>query len=313
MNFHNEWLVIVNPNAGTRKAQRDWHEISTYLLKADIEFDSLFTQGIGDAIRITIEKIQAGFRKFIVVGGDGTLNEVVNGIFNQKFVPSTEILLGIIPIGTGNDWGRMYGIPSDYKKAIDVIKDNHIKIQDAGVAIYSNGESETTRFFINAAGMGFDAEVVRKTNYDKQHGKSGFLIYLKNLLASLIGYHAQQIVIEIDGKQRTGSVFSLSIGICRFTGGGMIQAPDAMPDDGLLDVTIIRNISRLEVLRNIPRLFNGTIGKNPKVEILQGRTVNVYSDSKVYLEADGETLGHSPLHFSIIPLSLNMIIAKQVH
>ena len=154
--------------------------------------------------------------------------------------------------------------------------------------------------------------MVRKTNIDKQHGKGGFLIYLKNLIASLIGYHAQQIIIDVDGSQRTGSIFSLSIGICRFTGGGMIQAPDAMPDDGLLDLTIIRSISRLAVIRNIPRLFNGTIGKNPKVELLQGKTIDVYGESDIYLEADGETLGHSPLHFSIIPLSVNMIIARQV-
>jgi YegS/Rv2252/BmrU family lipid kinase len=312
MNSKIDWLVIVNPNAGTRKAQRDWNEIFVLLGKANFKFDAFYTKGIGDATVIAREEIEAGFRKIIVVGGDGTLNEVVNGIFTQKSVPSREIFLGIIPIGTGNDWARMYGIPSDYRKAVDVIRENHIKIQDAGVARYSNGESEITRFFINAAGMGFDAEVVRKTNIDKQHGKGGFLIYLKNLIASLIGYHAQQIIIDVDGSQRTGSIFSLSIGICRFTGGGMIQAPDAMPDDGLLDLTIIRSISRLAVIRNIPRLFNGTIGKNPKVELLQGKTIDVYGESDIYLEADGETLGHSPLHFSIIPLSVNMIIARQV-
>ena len=313
MNLKIEWLVIVNPNAGTRKAQKDWNEIFVLLGKANFKFESVFTKGIGDATLIAREEIEAGFRKIIVIGGDGTLNEVVNGIFTQKSVPSREIFLGIIPIGTGNDWARMYGIPSDYRKAVDVIRDNHIKIQDAGVARYSNGEGEITRFFINAAGMGFDAEVVRKTNIDKQHGKGGVLIYLKNLIASLIGYHAQQVVIDVDGKQRKGSIFSLSVGICKFTGGGMMQAPDAMPDDGLLDITIIRNIGRLEVLRNIPRLFNGTIGKNPKVELMQGKTVNVFGESPFYLEADGETLGHSPLYFSILPLSVNMFISQQVH
>ena len=312
MDLNNEWLVIVNPNAGTRKGQKDWKEISSHLDRVNLKFDAFFTEGIGDATRLTKEKIEAGYRKIIVVGGDGTLNEVVNGIFSQNFSPTTNIMLGIIPIGTGNDWGRMYGIPSDYKKAAEVIQAQHTTIQDAGVAKYSNGEIEITRYFINAAGMGFDAEVVRKTNIDKQHGKGGFLMYLKNLLASLIGYHAQDVVIDVDGKQRTGSIFSVSVGICKFTGGGMMQAPDALPNDGLLDITIIRNITRLEVLRNIPRLFNGTIGKNPKVELLQGKAVNVYGETKIYLEADGETLGHSPLHFSIIPLSVKIIFAKPV-
>jgi YegS/Rv2252/BmrU family lipid kinase len=311
MNSYNEWLVIVNPNAGTRKGQKDWKEIASHLGRVNLKFDAFFTKGIGDATRIAKEKIEAGYRKIVVVGGDGTLNEVVNGIFLQKAAATTDIVLGIIPIGTGNDWGRMYGIPSDYKKAAEVISTLHTTIQDAGVAKYSNGDHEITRYFINAAGMGFDAEVVRKTNIDKAHGKGGFLIYLKNLIASLIGYHAQNVVVDVDGQQRKGSIFSLSVGICKFTGGGMMQAPDAMPNDGLLDITIIRSISRLEVLRNIPRLFNGTIGKNPKVELLQGKAVNVYGESKIYLEADGETLGHSPLHFSIIPLSVNIIFASQ--
>jgi len=128
-----------------------------------------------------------------------------------------------------------------------------------------------TRYFINAAGMGFDAEVVRKTILISNMGRAGSLFTSKSP-GQPDWYHAQNVVIDVDGKQRTGSIFSLSVGICKFTGGGMMQAPDALPNDGLLDITIIRSISRLEVLRNIPRLFNGTIGKNPKVELLQGKS-----------------------------------------
>lgn len=310
MSTLSKWLVIVNPNSGTRKGIRDWKEISTLLSKAAFEFDHILTEGIGHAIRITRDKIQEGYRKIIVVGGDGTMNEVINGIFKQEAAPSTEITVAMIPVGTGNDWSRMYGIPSDYHKAIGVIHEGHSVLQDVGVASYQNGESETSRYFVNAAGIGFDAEVVRKTNVDKQHGKGGFLIYLKNLVASLAGYHAQKVSMEVDGMQREGEIFSLSIGICRYTGGGMIQAPNAKPDDGLLDVTIIRKIGRLEVLRNIPRLFNGSIAKNPHVELLQGKRITVNADKKIYLEADGETLGHSPFRFHILPLAVRTITAR---
>ena len=310
MSTPSHWLVIVNPNSGTRKGIRDWKDISHLLVKEGFAFDARFTEGIGHAIRITQEKILEGYRRIIVVGGDGTMNEVINGIFSQQAVPSTEITVAMIPVGTGNDWSRMYGIPAEYHKAVKIIHEEHSVLQDVGVAIYQNGGTDVPRYFVNAAGIGFDAEVVRKTNNDKQHGKGGFLIYLKNLLISLAGYNAQKVTMEVDGNTREGEFFSLSIGICRYTGGGMIQAPNAKPDDGLLDVTIIRKIGRLEVIRNIPRLFNGTIGKNPHVELLQGKVVKVSAEKKIYLEADGETLGHSPFSFRIIPLAVRTVTAR---
>lgn len=310
MDAMSKWLVIVNPNAGTRKGIRDWKEISHLLTKSAIEFEHVFTEGIGHAIKITTESIMAGYRRFIVVGGDGTLNEVINGIFLQSEVPSLEFVVGMIPVGTGNDWGRMYGISSDYHKAVKAIAESHTSLQDVGVAFYQNGHSEATRYFINAAGIGFDAEVVRKTNVDKQHGKGGFLIYLINLISSLAGYNAQRVSIDVDGIQREGDIFSMSIGICRYTGGGMIQAPNALPDDGLLDITIIKKIGRLEVLQNIPRLFNGTIARNPKVELLQGKNITISAEKDIYLEADGETLGHSPFRFGLLPVAVRTISAR---
>jgi len=110
---HDEWLVIVNPNAGKGKGQKDWHLIEGFIKKENIPFRVAFTKGKGEAIRISREAVLEGCRKIITVGGDGTLNEVVNGIFTNGACPPAEISLGLIPVGTGNDWGRMFGIPAD--------------------------------------------------------------------------------------------------------------------------------------------------------------------------------------------------------
>ena len=117
-----KWLIIVNPNAGARKGAKDWPKISQYLNEADLSHICVLTEHRDHANRITMEFIEKGYRNIAVVGGDGTMNEVLNGIFTQDTVPSDEIILGMIPVGTGNDWSRMFGIPFEYKGAIEILK-----------------------------------------------------------------------------------------------------------------------------------------------------------------------------------------------
>jgi len=183
-----EWLVIVNPNAGNGKGKKDWDKISDLLKNEALPFDVNFTERKGHAIHFTIEGIAAGYRKIITVGGDGTLNEVVNGVFLNKNCPTTDISLALIPVGTGNDWGRMFGIPLDYKKAISIIGENKLMLHDVGLVSFYYGTEKKERYFINIAGLGFESVVVKRTNYQKDRGHSGKLIYFYNLLMSLISY-----------------------------------------------------------------------------------------------------------------------------
>ena len=120
----NSWLVIVNPNTGRRKGEKDWPEISALLTEAGFEFTAHLTTHRGHAMELAEKEIMAGFKKVIVVGGDGTLNEVVNGIFRQTRFATSEIAIGMIMVGTGNDWGRMYNIREKYKKAVKTIRKN---------------------------------------------------------------------------------------------------------------------------------------------------------------------------------------------
>lgn len=307
-----EWLVIVNPNAGNGKGKKDWATISSLLQKENLPFTVMFTEKKGEAIEFTKKGIASGFRKIITVGGDGTLNEVVNGVFSNDICPTLEISLALIPVGTGNDWGRMFGIPLDYEKSIKIIRENKQLVHDVGLISFHNGTEKRSRYFINIAGLGFESVVVRRTNIQKDKGRSGKLIYLYNLLMSLISYKNTKAEVIIDGKKIDADVFSINVGNGKYCGGGMRQTPDALPDDGILDVTIINGIGKIEIIRNLNILYDGTILSHPKIDGYKCKNLKVSSDSIIYTEADGETLGHTPVEFSIIPASINIVYGTNI-
>ena len=302
------WMVVVNPNAGHGKGKKDWKQISSYLNKYNLSYEYCFTEYPFHAIELTTTALGKGFRNFIGVGGDGTMNEIVNGIFSQTEIPTTEITLGTITVGTGNDWGRMFDMPSGYEESVRIISEGKTTIHDAGLCIYKNDEKEIRRFFINIAGLGFDALVVKRTNRQKERGKRGKAIYMWNLLMSLIVYRHVHTDVEIDGQRISNETFTISIGIGKYSGGGMMQTPHALHDDGLFDITIIKRIGKGEVIRNLKRLYDGSIYDHPKIEWYRGKNIRINSDPKIHAEADGESLGHSPIEFRIIPKCINVVI-----
>jgi diacylglycerol kinase family enzyme len=199
--IRNEWFTVVNPNAGNGKGKKDWERISGLFAKENIGVISKFTERKGQAIEFVVEALGSGFRKIISVGGDGTLNEVVNGIFSQNYCPTKEVTVGMIPVGTGNDWGRMFGIPLVYEGSVNVIKENKSLLHDIGVISYYTGAEQHKRYFINIAGLGFEAIVVKKTNKQKDKGRSNNAIYFFNLLSSLISYKNTDAEMIIDAAR----------------------------------------------------------------------------------------------------------------
>lgn len=309
---NDKWLVIVNPNAGNGKGKMDWDRIAGIFAKEKISIVPRFTERKGAAKDLTREAANEGFRKIVSVGGDGTLNEVVNGIFSQSFCSPSEFTLGLIPVGTGNDWGRMFGIPLMYEGAVTAIRDCKVMLHDIGTISYYTGNEQQKNFFINIAGLGFEAVVVKKTNRQKDKGRSNKAIYFYNLLTSLLSYRNTDADIIIDGKRTTSRVFSINVGNGRFCGGGMRQTPDAIPDDGLLDITVIRDMGKIEIIKSLKLLYDGTILSHPKVDGYRSANLRVESKSLLYAEADGETLGHTPIEFSIIPSAINIVYCKKI-
>jgi YegS/Rv2252/BmrU family lipid kinase len=303
-----KWLIIVNPNAGVKKGGRDWPQISRLLNSAGLDHLCILTEHRNHANNLTGEFIEKGFRNIAVVGGDGTMNEVVNGIFQQKHVSPDAITLGMIPVGTGNDWCRTFKIPFDYQGAIQILKNGKHFMQDVGEISYFRKDEPFERYFINIAGMGYDALVAKKTNISKEKGRGGPLTYIYFVFSSLFQYKFIEAIIEIDDQQVfRGEMFSMNVGICKYNGGGMMQVPGAVPDDGLFDVTLIKKTKKWLVIRFANKLYDGTLINLPFISTYRGKLIRIRSVGKIYLEADGESLGHSPFVYEIIPQSLKVI------
>jgi YegS/Rv2252/BmrU family lipid kinase len=314
------FFVVINPNAGKRRAEKDWQLISSMLLDAGIKFNHKFTTHKFHANTITVQAIEQGFRKIIAIGGDGTFNEVINAIFYQKSYLASEITIGVICVGTGNDWCRTLGIPDDYSSAINIIKSGNTKLFDVGLAHFNNNGTKSSRYFANVAGMGFDAMVAKKVNEDKDSNRTGKILYLKNLLLCLLKSKTINCSIKIDALTVEAPIFSMSVGIGRYNGGGMMQLPNAIPDDGLLDITLIKKISRFDVIMQTKNLYDGTFIKHPSVALYRGKKVEIdtvlnstadleSAPTLLDLELDGEYVGHSPVEFEILPSVLNVFIS----
>ena len=301
------WIAIVNMAAGGGKTKKDWPIIAQILQREGVRYETFFTDRRLHASIIARNKIKEGYSKIIVVGGDGTMNEVINGVFSQKRIHTTEVMLGMISVGTGNDWAKTFNIPADYEGAVRTIKQQKTFIQDAGLVNYRKNGKEWKRYFINIAGLGFGAKVVERANRMKEKGKSGHMLYFYNIFYSLIQYRSKKAVIEIDGTSYDRKIFSLNVGIGKYNGGGMIQVPHAIADDGLYSITLIKKIGKLNVIANMKKLYNGNIVKHSKVETYMAKSVQIDGSSLLKVETDGESLGHGPVRFEIIPRSVTVI------
>lgn len=308
-----KWLVIVNPNASIRKCEKDWPEIKQLLIDEGIDFDSFLTEYPGHAIQLVRDNItEKGYKKVISVGGDGTNNEVINGIFSQQRYPTSEITMGVIPVGTGNDWRRTFDIPLDYKTNVKIIKDGTVFLHDIGKVTYYNHGDPKVRYFLNGAGTGLDEMVCGMTNKLKSEGKGGSVRYMLSTANCVRKYECVHIQLEVDDKLVfDDEILSLSVGNGRFNGGGMMMMPNAIPDDGFFDITVIKKVGLMKFAANISNLYNGTfIDKLKEVSIYRGKKIRITSlpAHKLLLETEGETLTNSPFDFEMIPKSIQMIV-----
>lgn len=307
----NKWYIIVNPNAGTGLGKKMWDKILYHFNSIDIEFDYYLTKHKEHAIELTQKAIASGYKKFISVGGDGTVNEIVNGIMNQNIIDTKEITLAMIPVGTGNDWRRSIAIPMNYSKTIDLISKNDCQMLDIAKVTFNSDNGTQSRYFINMAGIGFDASVAKKSNEDKANGNNSKLLYLKNLFSILVKYSNVKHIITHDNGIINDKVFSLSIGKGKFNGGGMMQCPNAIINDGFLDMTVIKDVSKFVVIKEVMKVFSGKHINHHKIDTLKTKKAVITTDEKIYLEIDGETTGFSPFTFSVIPKSIKVVVNKE--
>ncbi|MFA7115647.1 MAG: diacylglycerol kinase family protein [Bacteroidales bacterium] len=314
------WIVIVNPKAGSGKVEKDWSEISNYFSLCELSHEILFTKHKYHAVELTVQSVRQGYRNFVSVGGDGTISEIVDGFFIQKVVPVTDLCLSVIPAGTGNDWMRMYNVNSTYEDAVNLVKSGSHHTQDVGYFRLCDHKVILDRTMVNVAGLGYDADVCYYSNAIKQKGKitkQGKTIYIKAAIKALFKRKSKHYRITVDDKIfYEGQVFSCAFGIGKYSGGGMQQMPDAVVDDGLINITVIKKANILKILMNFSKLFSGkiydtyplvdhTMGKNIHVDVISKK--GVIGDIYENLEIDGEVFLACNLDLECINKGLNVI------
>lgn len=297
--------VIVNPAAGANSTRRKWPQLSRLLNHAGLSYDHDYTEGAGHAIELARTAAADGYRYLVAVGGDGTVNEVANGILHSG--DEDDIALGVVSTGTGSDFARSAGIPRDYVSACSSLTGSRRLKIDVGVVEYRKNGQASQRFFVNAAGIGFDAAAVESTErMPKYFG--GTIPYLAGLLRTMLSYRNKSVVLGIDERNEAARILSVIVSNGNYLGGGMHVAPDASMDDGLLDVVVIGDVGKFDLLKSLPMIYKGTHGEHPKVSIEKASVVKVESSERVLVHADGELLGEGPASFRLMPAVLNIVV-----
>lgn len=311
MNKNNRWLAIVNLLSGSGKCGRDWEHIARMLYANGIDFDTVFTGCRYHAIELAERGIvEDGYRNLIAIGGDGTVHEVANGILRQKEVPSDQIRLGVIPVGTGNDWIRTFGIPRDYLGAVKLIAAGKTFLQDvAKVKFVGRKGDQEERYCVNICGMGLDAAVNLKVCQMKDKGRNGKRAYIKQLIKSVLAYRSCKMTVNVDGvNEAKGLIMSIAVGIGQFNGSGMWQLPLSITDDGLLDITVIEAMTVPRIALAVGRLFDGRAYTVRRVHHYRGRHIIVSSEQVREMEIDGEALGTTTVELTVQERCLRIIV-----
>jgi diacylglycerol kinase (ATP) len=299
------WFVIVNPASADGRTGRQWPENETLLRNLLPPFEAGHTTQPGQAGELAQRAIDLGFTTIAVHGGDGTFNEVANGVLNHS---TARVALALLPSGTGADLVRTLGISHSLPDAAQQIRQGSIHLIDIGQVQFMDLEGHPVqRYFVNVTDVGFGGDLVRYVNsHSKRMG--GKLSFLKGLLITLFRYQNKRVRIVIDEKEDFEiRASSIVVANGQYFGGGMWVAPEARLNDGYFNLVVIGDVSKTEVLTNTPRLYRGTIAEHPKVKTFQARSIELSSEEKVFIDLDGELVGRLPARFQILPRRLSVI------
>ncbi|MDG2195071.1 MAG: diacylglycerol kinase family lipid kinase [Polaribacter sp.] len=303
--MNNHWFLILNPIAGNGKSKKNWKKISTLLKNQNIQFSYAFTEYSKHETVLVVNAIKNGFTKIISVGGDGTLHHIVNGIMSQNIVESSTIKIAVLPIGTGNDWVKTYNIPTNIDNSITIIKKNNTILQDINKIELDSGE---VFYSNNLAGIGYDGYVTYKL---KKLKKLGSIAYLLSGFSGLFFYKKTKFKIKINNQKIENTCLMVLVGICKYSAGGMRLTDYSSTLNGLFDITIVKNLSLIDLIKNLPKLYNGKIIHHKKVTTYKSKSIYITpisSYNKPFIQADGELIGKGSLKAIIIPKAIQFVI-----
>jgi diacylglycerol kinase (ATP) len=280
-------VAIVNPHAGRGKS-----------FQLPVPAEVLETRAPGHAIELTQQAIKQGARTIIVVGGDGTINEVVNGFFEDEKTISADVELSIVPRGTGSDFIRVLNraVPRGDRRMVDLMKVEYTTL-DGGSKV---------RYSINVTSFGMGGEVAARVNRSTKP-LGGRIAFLTAMLQTAWSFPGNSVALRLDNsKTIQASVTHVAVGNGQYHGGGMWICPGAKIDDGLLDVTVVRHLKLAELAKSLPTLYGGGIYSHPNVESHRVKHIKAASTERVAVETDGETLGYLPMEITVLPKAIRV-------
>lgn len=302
-------FIIVNPASANGTTAKDWPQYKKLLLDSGYEFEAALTERPGHATELTREALKAGYKTIMSVGGDGTMNEVVNGFFEDGLPLAQDSRLVVFSRGTGCDFIRTLGIKKGIEDLLDILVRNQSKQVDVGRVCFVDKSGKTViRHFLNVADIGIGAETANRVNKNSKR-LSGFLSFMLSAVSTIILYRNKNFEIVIDNETAlTGKMNSVIVANGRYFGGGMKVAPDALMDDGLFDIIILGDLSKMDLIRSFPLIYNGKHLSHPKVKLYRGSKIKVSCGGKGLIEVDGEIPGSYDSEFELLPKALNIMV-----
>jgi diacylglycerol kinase (ATP) len=285
--------LIYNPAAGRGRARRHVRDVEELLRARGARVDCEPSTSPDDLVRIAAESSRAGYDRVVVAGGDGTLNLAVREFDLEQGT------LALIPAGSGDDFAKVTGVPRDIRGAV-------ANVLDGRVAEYDVAHANGLRY-LGVAGLGFDSEVADYANRNAKFLR-GSAVYLYAILRVLPKFTPRPVRIRTDDGTRDEQIMFAAVGNTRQYGGGIRITPDALPDDGLLDLCIVHRTTRAQLLKTLPKAYSGAHVKSPFVEMGRGRAFSFESDQAMAVYADGEPLTRTPVSFGVCPQRLKFVV-----
>lgn len=296
-------VFLVNPASSNGSTGKRWPELAHRAAGLGLAGETLFSERPGHLIELAESAARGGAELVVAVGGDGTLNEAVNGVVRA----GTATAVATIPLGTGMDFVRTYGIPTRFEDAVLTALNGTTRVIDVGRVSYRAWDgSAAERYVANVGSAGMSAAVAQRANgMSKVLGGKATFFYA--LVRVFLEWHNTSVTVELDdGERREARMHDVIVANGRWHGGAMLLAPDAQPDDGLFDVILIGDITKVDFMTTAPKIYKGTYLTHPKVDLLRSRAVTVDAPERLPIELDGEQVGTTPVHFEVVPGALHV-------
>ena len=310
------WYFIVNPRAGSGTSMSEWLPAEQMLEQEHIPFVTAMTDHKKHAVTLAREAAAEGYRRIAAVGGDGSLHEVLGGICSwcaETGTPTEEFYLAVVPIGSGNDWIKSCRVPNDVPTVIRMIAEESFGWMDILRAESRDGK---VGYVANSAGVGFDSHVCERVNRQKERGMRDRLIYLKALRYTFFHLKPIRVVVREDGEAVfAGEAYSIAIGNGPWSGGGMRQVPLAANDDGLIDYMVVPKTKLYKLMKEVPRLFAGTVNESPLIHAGRCRQLRITPLDEVsadIIEYDGEIEGQLPLDLTFAGSRIHVLKGMKI-